>query len=543
MRTQKFLLKKTASLARGIVLGACLGSFLLAAPAWAGVKVAGIFSDNMVVQRDRPVPVWGWSDPGDEITVTFAGQTKTVTAVADRSWRINLDAMEASSEPRVMVVHSKTGNTDVRFANVLVGEVWLCAGQSNMALTLPECFNGTEEVAAANDPLLRFVAMPSALATLPVTDGRSVQWKVCTPETASDCSGVGYFFVRNLRRNLQVPVGLIKTVYMSTIEGYIPLAGYQASAVPAMQALFREAASWDPQSEIGRQAHQEAFAKIEAWVSDAKAALAAGKPVPPEPLLPAPSKHLRSGPTTIYNGTIVPVVPYALRGVIWYQGEANAGEGESYELKLRTMITGWRKVWGQGDFPFYLALLANEGNTVDRPDEEATFRYVPTREAQRRVLSLPHTGLAVTIDVGEDTQGHPRNKRDVGERLSFWALAKDYGMKIPFSGPLYRSCRRDGDRMVISFDYADSGLMVADKDGLAPVAEVPNGVMKQFSIKDAAGKWHWAAAKIDGATVVVQSPEVAAPVAVRYAFSLNPKGPKLYNRDGLPASPFSTEEW
>jgi len=180
---------------------------------------------------------------------------------------------------------------------------------------------------------------------------------------------------------------------------------------------------------------------------------------------------------------------------------------------------------------------------VDQPDEEATFRYVPIREAQRRVLSLPHTGLAVTIDVGEDTQGHPRNKRDVGERLSFWALAKDYGMKIPFSGPLYRSCRRDGDRMVISFDYADSGLMVADKDGLAPVAEVPNGVMKQFSIKDAAGKWHWAAAKIDGATVVVQSPEVAAPVAVRYAFSLNPKGPKLYNRDGLPASPFSTEEW
>ena len=290
-------------------------------------------------------------------------------------------------------------------------------------------------------------------------------------------------------------------------------------------------------------AHDEAFAKIAAWVPAAKAALAAGKPVPPEPLLPAPSTRYRTGPTTVFNGTFHPLVPYAIRGAIWYQGEFNSGEGETYQQKLQAMITGWRRVWGQRDFPFYLVQLANEGNTVNEPDEEANYRYVPTREAQRRALALPHTGLAVAIDLGEDTQGHPRNKQDVGERLALWALAKDYGVRVPFSGPLYRSCRRDGDRMIVSFDYADSGLMVADKDGLAPVAEVPGGLMKQFSVQGQDGKWHWADARIEGHAVVVRSEHVPAPVAVRYASSLNPKGPKLYNRDGLPASPFRTDEW
>ena len=522
-----------------VVVAACL-ALLLAAPAWAKTHLATIFGDNMVLQRDQPVPVWGWAEPGEKVTVAFAGQQKTAAAGADGKWMVKLDPLHASAKPASLTA---TGTDTVTVTNVLVGEVWLCGGQSNMGATLLECFNAQEEIAVANYPQIRFIAVPPAAAIVPAADGDGAKWKVCLPETTANCSGVAYFFARSLHRNLKVPVGLIQVIYLSGIEGYVPLAAYQASPLPALQAMYREAGSWNPQSDIGRQAHEEAFAKIAAWLPAAKAALAAGKAVPPEPLLPIPSRLHRTGPTMIYNGTLHPLVPCAIRGAIWYQGEFNAGEGEIYEQKMKAMITGWRAVWGQGDFPVYFVQLANEGNTVNQPDEEANFRYVPVREAQRRALALPHTGMAVAIDLGEDAQGHPRNKRDVGERLALWALANDYGRKAPCSGPLYWGCQRDGDRMILSFDYANSGLMVADKDGLDLVKEVPGGVMKQFSVKGADGKWYWADARIEGQTVIVRSEHVPAPVAVRYAYSLNPKGPKLYNRDALPASPFSTEKW
>lgn len=520
------------------------GLFLLvAATAGAKPKTATIFGDNMVLQRDRPVPVWGWADPGEEIIVAFAGQTKSTRADAHGAWRITLDPLPASAEPRTLSVQSKAEPQPSKIENVLVGEVWLCGGQSNMGLALRDCFRAPEEIAAANDPQFRFIAVPANGAAVPSADIGRAKWRASTPETAADFAGTAYFFGRSLRQHLKVPVGLIEFDRGATgIEGWVPLAAYESAKEPALQAMYREAAGWNPQSEIGRKAHLDAFARIEAWLPAAKAALAAGQHVPPEPLLPAPSRQV-PGPSTTFNGTIHPLTPYAIRGAVWYQGESNPGEGEIYEQKMKAMITGWRTAWGQGDFPFYFVQLANEGNTVIQPMEEENFRYVPVREAQRRALALPNTGMVVAIDLGEDASGHPRNKRDVGDRLALWVRARQHGEKVPYCGPLYRECRRDGDTMIISFDHAGSGLMVADKDGLDPVKEISGGVMKQFSIQGADGKWHWADARIVGKTVVVRSDKVPSPVAVRYAYSLNPKGPKLYNRDGLPASPFRTDDW
>ncbi len=535
--------RRTIRVSPRAIAAVSLGLLVFATPAWAKTSVARVFGDNMVLQRDRPVPVWGWSDPGETVTVTFAGQSKTARASSNGAWRVTLAALSAAAAPRSLVVESQAARERLSVTNVLVGEVWLCGGQSNMGLHLRDCFNAPEEIAAADHPQFRFLVVPGGGAAVPAADIGGGRWQVCTPETAATFAGTAYFFGRALHRELRVPVGLIERDQGATgIECWVPLAAYQASRAPAMQALYREAASWDRESDIGRSAHAEAFARIESWLPAAKESLAAGRAVPPEPLLPAPSRQV-PGPTTVYNGIIHPLVPYAIRGAVWYQGESNGGEGEIYELKMKALITGWRAAWGQGDFPFYFVQLANEGNTVIRPMDEESSGYVPVREAQRRALTLPHTGMAVAIDLGEDASGHPRNKRDVGERLALWALAKDYGRKGPFSGPLYRACRREGDSLVISFDHVGSGLMIADKDGLVPAREVPGGVMKQFAVRGADGAWEWAEARIAGETVVVRSDSVSVPVAVRYAYSLNPKGPKLYNRDGLPASPFRSDDW
>ncbi|OGV67037.1 MAG: hypothetical protein A2498_13250 [Lentisphaerae bacterium RIFOXYC12_FULL_60_16] len=497
----------------------------------------------MVLQCDRPLPVWGWADPGDEIAITFAGQTRTARAAPDGAWRITLDRLSVSAEPRVMVIRSKIENRETKIEGILVGEVWLCSGQSNMGLSLRDCFDAPREIAAADFPRFRFFVVPGGGAPVPAPDIGGGKWRVCTPETAADFAGTAYFFGRALHRELKTPVGLIEFDRGSTgIEGWIPLAGCRESPAPALQAMYHEAARWDPRSDIGRQAHTEAFAAIDAWLPAAKAALSAGKPVPPEPLLPAPSRQI-PGPTTIFNGILHPLVPFAIRGATWYHGEANPGEGAIYEQKLKAMITGWRAAWGQGDFPFYFVQLANEGNTVIRPMEEESFRYVPVREAQRRALELPHTGMAVAIDLGEDASGHPRNKQDVGERLARWALANTYNRKVPFSGPLYRSFSITGDTVVLRFDHVGSGLMVGDKNGLDPVHAVTNGVLGQFAIAGGDGTWHWADARIAGRTVEVRSDRVPVPVKVRYAYSMNPKGGKLYNREGLPASPFRTDDW
>lgn len=506
----------------------------------AKTTVAGIFTDNLVLQRDMAVPVWGWAEAGEQVTVLFAGQEKSAAAGADGKWSVALDALPVSAEPRDMTIR---GAETITLKNVVVGEVWFCAGQSNMGLSLAEVFNAKEEVAQANYPLLRLMGVPATPTALPMKDIRGGKWKVCTPETAAGFAGTAYFFGRAMQDKLKIPVGIIETDVGATgIEGWVPLAAYREAKEPALQQIYQDTAAWNPAGEIGKAAHAQAFKDIHAWLPVAKAALAEGKPVPPQPLVPAPPRHV-AGPTIIFNGTIHPITPYAIRGVVWYQGESNPGEGAIYEHKLRALVNGWRGAWGRDDLPIYIVQLTNEGKPVEEPAEEETFRYVPVRQAQRRAATMPNTGLVVAIDLGEEASGHPRNKKDVGERAALWAFTHQYKMPVPFTGPLYKDHRVDGNHVIIAFDHVGGGLMVGDKLGMEPVRELPGEPLRHFSLKGADGKWHWAEAKIDGNQVIVWSDRVPAPIAVRYADSMNPKGGKLYNREGLPASPFRTDEW
>ena len=514
--------------------------FCMIGTLYAETSVSSIFNDNMVLQRDKDVPIWGWAQAGEKITVTFAGQTKSGIAASNGKWMIKLAPMKANRTPSVLVI--KGVDKTITINNVLIGEVWICAGQSNMGMVLAESFGAEKEIAEANYPELRMLQVDSSMSSMfPMADFKNKRkWQVCTPEVAAGFAAPAYFFARKLLNELKIPIGVIKFHRGATgLEGWVPLEGYKNAS--ELQHIYREVSSWDSKSKLGRKAHLDTFAQLKIWLPQAKQAISNAVVIPPLPVLPAP-RASQSDPCEIYNSTVSPLVPVAIRGVVWYQGESNPGEGKIYLQKLQVMIKSWRQMW-KSDLPFYIIQLANEGEPAREPTKEDHFRYVPVREAQRRCVKMPGTGLVVAIDLGEDMNGHPRNKKDVGERAALWALAKDYGRNIPFSGPLYRESHRKGDSMIVSFDHVDSGLMIADKDGLDPVYEVKDAEMKYFAVAGKDGVWHWADAKIVGNTIVVRSVKVPVPVEVRYAYCMNPKGPKLYNRAGLPASPFISEKW
>jgi sialate O-acetylesterase len=348
-------------------------------------------------------------------------------------------------------------------------------------------------------------------------------WVVCTPETAPGFTAVGFYFARKVHQETGLPVGLLHNAIGGTaIEPWLAIGA-------AEEEPFLKKQVDNYTAQVVAQ-----LDKVEAWVKAARQALADKKTPPPAPALPNyPFSNL-------YRGFTVPLRPYGLRGMLWYQGESNGGEGISYFHKQRALINGMRKAWGQGDFPFYFVQLPQIGGVNENPAGGDGWANI--RLAQARTLSVPHTGMAVTIDVGDPKDIHPRNKKDVGERLALWALAKDYGKKdLAYSGPLYKSMKIEGDKIRLTFDHVGKGLMVGAKEGKKPAQEVKDGTLKRFAIAGADGKWSWAEAKIDGDTVVVSSPEVKKPTAVRYAYQHNPAGANLYNRDGLPAGPFRTD--
>jgi sialate O-acetylesterase len=510
---------------------------IAAACASAAPALPGFFTDNMVLQRDKPAPVWGWAEPGEEVTVEFAGQKKTVTADEHGRWMVRLDAMEASAEGRVLAV-----GESVKLSNVLVGDVWLCSGQSNMAMTVNRVRNAKEEIPSAKFPLIRHIRIPNVTAGSPRDDTRAkgMKWTVCSPNTAPGFTAAGFFFARKLHRELEIPIGLLHSSWGGTmIEPWTAPEGF--AMVPELKALSDRLKPVLPNTEEGRAAHDRALKDVRKWVGDAEKALEAKRAFPPLPRVPSVPADSRA-PTAIYNAMIHPLIPFAIRGAIWYQGESNGREGKSYFHKMQALTGGWRALWKQGDFPFYFVQLAS----FQKPTDVAAGGdgWAMLREAQRKSLSITNTGMAVIIDIGEARDIHPKNKQDVGLRLALWALAGEYGRKdvIP-SGPLYKSHKAEGNALRIEFDYTGSGLMVGKKDGLSPAAEVPDGTLKRFAVAGEDRRWFWADAKIDGDTVVLSSPAVAAPVAARYAFSMNPEGCNLYNREGLPASPFRTDDW
>ncbi len=486
--------------------------------------VSKLFSDHMVLQREMPVPVWGTAKPGTKVTVKFAQQEKTAEADKDGKWIARLDALKVSAEPAALTIKFVAGDKPVimSIADVLVGDVWLCSGQSNMEWGMKQ-FKTEEDVAKADFPKIRQTRFGN-------------NWVVCSPQTAGEFSATSFYFGRRIFQETGVPIGLLyDAVGATTIERWIPMEGFNASMELKEDEIKRVAEFYKNLSAT--------FPELAAWLETAKASMAADKTFPHIPIMPT---FENVGYGQLFAELTRPLIPFALKGMIWYQGEANGIEGDIYMHKMVALITGLRNVWAQGDFPVYFVQLPQFRESNNNP--EGGDLWATGRMAQFKSLKIPKTGMAVTIDFGEAGNTHPENKFDTGNRLALWALAKDYGRKdLTYSGPLYKGMKVEGNNIRISFDYVGKGLMVGTKTGKDPAREVTGGKLKQFAIaaKDGSAptglKWFWAEAVIDGDTVVVSCPEVQQPVAVHYAYSSNPEGCNLYNTDGLPASPFRTE--
>jgi sialate O-acetylesterase len=439
--------------------------------AWADVTLPKVLSSHMVLQRERPLAIWGWAEPGEEVTVTLDAATATAKADPKGDWKVVLPAVKADGKAHTMTI---SGKNKIELDDILIGDVWIGSGQSNMEFGLGGSKGGREAVAAANCPQIRLLHVEKVQTPQPAKDivvftgARQVKgqlppppatgpaWKVCTPQTVPSISAVLYYFGQRLHKELDVPVGLISS-------------------------------SWGG-------------SPIEAWiVSGAK----------------------NGG---MYNGMIAPLEPFAVRGAIWYQGETNVGQGLKYRDKMQSLIEGWRKAWGY-DFPFYFVQIAPfAGYKASLPN---------LWEAQVASLKIPGTGMAVITDLVDNLKNiHPNQKFEVGNRLALWALAKDYGKKdLVYSGPLYKSTKVEGNKIRLSFAHVGGGLK--SRDG-KPLAE--------FEIAAADGKFVPAEAVVDGDTVVVEAKEVASPAQVRFGWR-NEANPNLVNKEGLPASPFQTNNW
>lgn len=485
-------------------------------PVLAEVKVASPFTDHMVLQRDLPVPVWGMADAGTKVTVAFAGQSKTGAADGDGKWRVVLDPLKTSSEGRALRITTTSDNAPaIELKDVLVGEVWLASGQSNMVFPISKAIrawagvrNEEEEIAAASYPQIRMFTGETTCAFEP-KDTVTGTWKVCTPENVPAFSAVGYFFARDLHKTLNAPVGIINLSFgASTAQAWIRREAIAANPKlkPVLDEFDQAVKSYVPPSEEELKKWQEAVEK----------AKAAGKRAPSRPKRdPAQDQH---NPTVLFNGMVAPVIPYATRGVIWYQGESITSPRELFPLWNETLIKDWRALWGT-ELPFYFCQLA--GHESNNPK---------VREWQTEALKLPKTGMAVTVDIGERKNVHPKNKQDVGARLARIALAKTYGRDVEFSGPVFESMEIEGASIRLKFSHVGGGLVAKD------------GPLKTFEIAGADGKFVSAEAKIEGDAILVRSDEVATPVAARYAWSAYPEGCNLYNKAGLPAAPFRTDK-
>lgn len=489
---------------------------LLAASARADVKLPAIFGDHMVLQRDTAVPVWGTAAPGEEITVSIAGQTATAKAGADGKWSVKLAKLSATG-PHTLTVKGK--NT-VTFSDVLVGEVWLGSGQSNMAMTVNRAKDFEAEQAAAKFPHIRMFTEASGAANSAQSEGKG-SWVVCAPDTVARFSATAYFFGREIHKSLGVPVGLINSSVGGTpIESWIAPEAQTAS--PELKGFFESARNAKKAADPA-QAKAKFDADLAKWQEAAKKAKAEGKPAPRRPQDPVALAERKGNVGGLFNGKIAPLIPYAIRGTLWYQGEANSvpEKAQFYEAQLKLLVTDWRKQWGH-EFPFAWVQLPNFGG----PGRD----WPAVREAMLKTLALPKTGMAITIDIGEEKDIHPKNKQDVGRRLAAWAMGTVYGQKVATSGPLPAGHQARGGEMVLSFKHTDGGLVAK------------GGALKGFVIAGADKQWKPATARIEGDKVVVSNADVKQPVAARYAWENWPTC-NLYNGAGLPASPFRTDDW
>ena len=613
----------------------------------AEVSVARIFSDHMVLQRGINVPVWGTASPGEKITIEINGLLCTAVAGKDGNWKAYLPVFEAAGPYELMI----KGSNEIRFTDVLFGDVWLASGQSNMAWRLDNVNNADEEVANAGNANIRLFTVPRRVGWDPKADLQEGNWEVCTPETAKSFSAVAYFFGKELSQDINVPIGLINCSWGGTVA-----EAWTSSEMLQTLPDFRERVvelndgpSWESDIEANAQRQRDkndiisnSFNGIEEGVhkinynsTDWPVVIApnweeeldgviwmrkvveipkefkgmevkfdlgridnhaivyfneqelgmSGAPkfaeftVPPKLVKPGknviavrllhrwaspnfkgPEERMKlyapngavleslagpwkynanlepafpeiigyqNFPMSLFNGMVHPIIPFGIKGVIWYQGESNASRGHQYRKLFQSMIEDWRVRWGLEYFPFLFVQLANY---MDIPEQPVEDEWAELREAQTMALKLPNTGMAVTIDIGEMFDIHPRNKQDVGHRLALAAKKIAYQQELVYSGPLYKSFEINGSEIEIVFDHVGRGL------------EARGGQLTGFQIAGADRKFYWAKAQIVGGEVFVSSDKVVAPVAVRYGWAINPAC-NLYNKNGLPASPFRTDDW
>lgn len=625
----------------------------------ATVRMPRLFADNMVLQRDHAIPVWGWADPKEKITIQFNQQTVIAIANLNGKWSANL-APEAAGGPFPLIIKGKANTILVR--NVLVGDVWVCSGQSNMEFVLNGAANSAQEIKAANYPLIRHFTVPKNIASEPKDDLSGGNWEVCTPATAAQFTAVGYFFARALQDELKIPIGLILTAWGGThSETWTSRQAFEQS--PEFKAMIAdmprlnldslnkamiantqkrveafqgpmdlvktELGNWKnknfndaqwPEMEVPKPWEQQAvgFLDGEVWFRKSfvvkpsdigkEAQLELGtiddidetyvngvlvgqdkrynfkrKYTIPAGVLVAGAniiavKVLDTGgdggfygepanlkitigdqvqslagnwkfkvaeisnkvagigpnsyPTLLFNSMINPLLPFAIKGAIWYQGESNASRAYQYRQAFPLMINDWRKQWKLGDFPFYFVQLSTYNDKNGNSQRGSAWGEL--REAQTMALSLPNTGMAVTTDVGDPKDIHPTNKQDVGKRLAALALDKTYSLKRVSSGPAFQSMKIEGNKIILSFSNIGSGFMAAND---------PYGYLKGFEIAGSDQKFSYAKALIDGDRIVVFQDNVSAPVAVRYNWADDASAGNLYNKDGFPASPFRTDKW
>jgi sialate O-acetylesterase len=490
----------------------------------ADVKLPAMFSDHAVLQRDMPVPVWGWAEPGEEVTVSIAGQTHKATADDKGKWSVKLDPLSVG-DPLTLVVE---GKNRLERKDILVGEVWVCSGQSNMEWKVADSTNSDLEVTAANHPNIRVITITGLGSQTPVEDCNG-KWERVTPDTIKDFSAVGYYFGRELEDHIGVPIGLIDNSWGgSACDAWVPREKFAGNPVfqPMLDRWAKIEADWD--EDKARADHKK---KLAEWQKKADAAKESGEPAPKG--WPGEFRNPMTGnsrPGNLFHARLGPVIPYAIRGVIWYQGESNATRAYQYREMFPLMISSWREAWGQGDFPFYWVQLADYMAEQSEPGDS---EWAELREAQTLTQDkLPNTGQAVIINLGEAADIHPRNKLEVAKRLARWALGKNYGEDVVVASPRYESMEREGDEIIVKFKDVDGGLRTVD-----------NFDLKGFAIAGEDRKWVWADAKLlDKERVEVHSDKVANPVAVRYAWADNPVC-NLYSWGGLPATPFRTDDW
>jgi sialate O-acetylesterase len=638
-----------------------LSFFCLSAFGFASPRLPRIFGDNMVLQRNQPIPVWGWADPGEKIVIQFSKQVQTLKTGVDGRWQTRLNP-EPAGGPYTLTI---SGHARISFANVLVGEVWVCSGQSNMEMPIAgwgKINHYQQEIEAADYPEIRQFKVPNTVSQVPVDDVTGGEWKICSPETAGDFTATGYFFARELYRQLHVPIGLLNTSWGGTmIETWISRESLEGSA--EFKSVMTSIASTDPAA-VAKQKTDKLQKTIEAlqgvstpdenteswknpelddsrwprmklpglWEQQGmgleeldgivwfrKTFLVgeedAGKPallelgkiddsddsyvngtrvgglknqynelriyhiaagilkpgknilavrvedtgggggIYGEPgsmqlsigdrpisltgqwafrvasVMATNSSGPNSAPTLLYNGMIHPLIPFAIKGVIWYQGEANTGRAYQYRKAFPLMIQDWRKQWGEGDFPFYFVQLASFNSS--NGDSEHGSGWAELREAQSLTLSLPNTGMAITTDIGDAHDIHPKNKQDVGKRLAAIALNNCYGKTMEFSGPIFESMQTSGNKLILRFTHVGSGLLVKDR----------YGYIRGFELAGEDRQFHYAKAYLEGNSVVVYQDSIATPVALRYGWTDDAGEANLFNKEGFPASPFRTDQW